>query len=401
MLDICTPSLLLAQIVGRVGDFFNRASFGEYTTWVTRMRLPLEAVSAGNVTSLMRENLQVAGEKSYILVHPAFLYECLWCLLLLVTLVARKHKKLFDGEIFLKYLVGYGLGRAVIEYLRTDQMPVPFLSFFLPLNLCVSLVLAVFSFLILLVRRSMAKKRRAYRRARREAAYEKRRQWEKEEEEEDEEDVFALLEDLEEERRRELGGAYGEEAPVKSVMDEVTEAASFISPRGKEPAIPRDLSSFDMEEVDREVEEVYRQREEPSYASSSDAQEASSYESSDGMKEASSYDSLDGAQEEPSYDSSMDAEEETQGEESAKEALELLAEMEAEEAGEKEEGGLAEVEDLELLKPAGEAEEEEEKGEDFMDSSEESEPSASSEPIKPSEAAAWEPLDDEDGFLSE
>ena len=392
MLDICTPSLLLAQAVGRVGDFFNRASFGEYTTWITRMRLPLEAVSAGDVTNLMRENLETVGDKSYILAHPTFLYESLWCLLLLAFLVARKHKKLFDGEIFLKYLVGYGLGRAVIEYLRTDQMPVPYLSFFLPLNLIISVVLAVFALLILLVRRSMAKKRRAYRRARREAAYEKRRQWEKEEEEEDEEDVFALLQDLEEERRREMESISGE-TPVKSVMDEVTEAASIISPRQKEPSLPGDLTSFDMEEVDREVEEVFYQRKE---------EKASSYREDFSEAEASSKASkgAEASFEQEKEDVSVasllqeEALEEDESalmnsEESAKEALELLSQMEAETASSEsvssESASPEDEGDGEESSQALEAEEDSEEEESQEDSSDDQE----------------EPLDDEDGFLSE
>lgn len=59
---------------------------------------------------------------SYIQVHPTFLYESLWCMMvLLLLLLYRRHKK-FDGEVFLLYLLGYGLGRVWIEGLRTDQL---------------------------------------------------------------------------------------------------------------------------------------------------------------------------------------------------------------------------------------------------------------------------------------
>jgi len=60
-----------------------------------------------------------------IQVHPTFLYEGLWNLaLLLFLLVFLKHKK-FDGQIILMYFAGYGIGRALIEYIRTDQLYIP------------------------------------------------------------------------------------------------------------------------------------------------------------------------------------------------------------------------------------------------------------------------------------
>ena len=61
----------------------------------------------------------------YIQVHPTYLYESMWCLMvLIIMLLYRKHKK-FDGEVFLIYLLGYGLGRFWIESLRTDQLLLP------------------------------------------------------------------------------------------------------------------------------------------------------------------------------------------------------------------------------------------------------------------------------------
>ena len=59
---------------------------------------------------------------NYIQVHPTFLYEGMWNLMLLIfLLVYLKHKK-FDGEIALLYFAGYGIGRALIESIRTDQL---------------------------------------------------------------------------------------------------------------------------------------------------------------------------------------------------------------------------------------------------------------------------------------
>lgn len=76
-------------------------------------------------TQEMMEHLQTIDGVQYIQVHPTFLYENLWNIgVLLLLLLFTKHKK-FDGEIFLLYLAGYGIGRFWIEGLRTDQLLLP------------------------------------------------------------------------------------------------------------------------------------------------------------------------------------------------------------------------------------------------------------------------------------
>ena len=77
------------------------------------------------MTELMRIHMQVIDGVRYIQVHPTFFYESLWCCVLLIILILyRKHKK-YDGELFLLYMFGYGLGRVWIEGLRTDQLIIP------------------------------------------------------------------------------------------------------------------------------------------------------------------------------------------------------------------------------------------------------------------------------------
>ena len=125
MADTACMGLVIAQIIGRWGDFFNRESFGEYTNSIFAMQLPLSAVRSSEVTSVMRENLETIGGVSYIQVHPVFLYESLWCLLLFLLMLVWKRKKRFHGEVFLRYLAGYGLGRFILEYLRTDKLTIP------------------------------------------------------------------------------------------------------------------------------------------------------------------------------------------------------------------------------------------------------------------------------------
>lgn len=123
--DTIAMALLNGQMLGRWGNFFNREAFGGYTDSLFAMRLPLDAVRSSDVTEQMRRHIERIDGVSYIQVHPTFLYESLWCMVLLIILFAyRKHKK-YEGELFLMYLFGYGLGRFWSEGLRTDQLLLP------------------------------------------------------------------------------------------------------------------------------------------------------------------------------------------------------------------------------------------------------------------------------------
>ena len=123
--DTIAMALSNGQMLGRWGNFFNREAFGGYTDSLFAMRLPLDAVRSSDVTEQMRRHIERIDGVSYIQVHPTFLYESLWCMVLLIILFAyRKHKK-YEGELFLMYLFGYGLGRFWIEGLRTDQLLLP------------------------------------------------------------------------------------------------------------------------------------------------------------------------------------------------------------------------------------------------------------------------------------
>ncbi len=123
MADICVPGLVLGQVIGRWGNFTNREVFGEYTDSLLAMRLPTEMVRASDISEKIAAHMQQGT--NYIQVHPTFLYESLWNLaLLLILLLYRKHKK-FEGEQWLLYLGGYGLGRVWIEGIRTDTLFIP------------------------------------------------------------------------------------------------------------------------------------------------------------------------------------------------------------------------------------------------------------------------------------
>lgn len=120
--DVGAPALILGQILGRWGNFFNREAFGGYTDGLLAMQLPIDAVRSSDVTKEMMRHLEVIDGISYIQVHPTFLYESLWNLAVLGILLWWMKYKKFDGEIFLMYLFGYGVGRFWIEGLRTDQL---------------------------------------------------------------------------------------------------------------------------------------------------------------------------------------------------------------------------------------------------------------------------------------
>lgn len=126
LVDTAVLGLLIGQIIGRWGNFFNREAFGGYTDGLLAMQIPVDAVrSSSDITTELAEHLVTIDGISYIQVHPTFLYESLWNLAVLVVLLfIRKHKK-FEGEIFLLYLIGYGVGRFWIERLRTDQLLIP------------------------------------------------------------------------------------------------------------------------------------------------------------------------------------------------------------------------------------------------------------------------------------
>ena len=122
--DTAVGGLVLGQIIGRYGNFFNREAFGEYTNSLFAMRLRVDQVNPANITELMKSHMTTVDGVQYIQVHPTFLYESHWNILVLVLILVFTTKKKFNGEIFLLYLVGYALGRVWIEGLRTDQLQI-------------------------------------------------------------------------------------------------------------------------------------------------------------------------------------------------------------------------------------------------------------------------------------
>ncbi len=104
---------LMAQAIGRWGNFFNQEAFG---------------IATGSDFFGMTSEPIAMELGAGVMAHPCFLYEFIWCAIGFLLLHIYSKKRKFKGEIFLMYLAWYGFGRFFIEALRTDQLkvgPVP------------------------------------------------------------------------------------------------------------------------------------------------------------------------------------------------------------------------------------------------------------------------------------
>ncbi|HHY91376.1 MAG TPA: prolipoprotein diacylglyceryl transferase, partial [Clostridiales bacterium] len=98
MADICIPSIVLGQAIGRWGNFINQEAYGIPTD------LPW--------------GIMVNGEK----VHPTFLYESLWNVFIFLFLIRYDRRKKFEGELLFFYAILYSAARFFIEGLRIDSL---------------------------------------------------------------------------------------------------------------------------------------------------------------------------------------------------------------------------------------------------------------------------------------
>lgn len=156
--DTAMPGLILGQAIGRWGNFMNREVFGDYYNGLFSMQIPVSDVrDPGDITEKIASHIPAGA--NYINVHPTFLYESVWNLFVFVLLlVYRKHKK-FDGELCLLYLGGYGVGRFIIEGIRTDTLFVPGTT--VPVSQVLALVMVVAAIAIDIFVRIRLKKRTA------------------------------------------------------------------------------------------------------------------------------------------------------------------------------------------------------------------------------------------------
>ncbi|MBQ9415493.1 MAG: prolipoprotein diacylglyceryl transferase [Clostridia bacterium] len=128
--DCAAPGTMLAQAMGRWGNFFNGEAYGA-------------VVPEGHPLYFLRMSISPHYDITDIPqgipaeVHPTFLYESLWNLIGFALINLFYKKKKFDGEIVMWYIAWYGLGRAFIEALRTDSLYIP------GTNLKISIVVGV------------------------------------------------------------------------------------------------------------------------------------------------------------------------------------------------------------------------------------------------------------------
>lgn len=137
--------LVLGQIIGRWGNFFNREAFGQYTDSLFAMRLPVEAVRSQDITESHLAGMATMGDVNFIQVHPTFLYEGIGNLIVLICMYLYHRKKKYDGQMCLFYLGGYGIVRFFVEGLRTDQLLIP------GTQIAVSQMLGIVMFLVAVI----------------------------------------------------------------------------------------------------------------------------------------------------------------------------------------------------------------------------------------------------------
>ena len=112
LLDIFVPALLLAQAVGRWGNFFNKEAYGSVVSYQTLIDLKI-------IPSYIIDNMYING--TYHL--PMFYFESLWCVVgFIIILFVRRIKYIKCGNITSFYLIWYGIGRLIIESFRTDSL---------------------------------------------------------------------------------------------------------------------------------------------------------------------------------------------------------------------------------------------------------------------------------------
>lgn len=145
--DILVPCVLVGQIIGRWGNFINVEAYGYETTLPWRM---------GIHYSLFGNGIETGVWDLEKFVHPTFLYESLWNLIILVAILIIYKKKKYDGQHFCTYLIWYGFGRMLIENLRTDSLMLGSLRISVLVG-CVSFVSGII-LLICLIRKNKAER---------------------------------------------------------------------------------------------------------------------------------------------------------------------------------------------------------------------------------------------------
>ncbi len=111
ILDIIVVGLIIAQAIGRWGNFFNSEAYGPITT--------AQHLKSLGIPQFIINGMYILGEYR----QPTFFYESVWCFFgFLAMLIIRKYKYLKVGQLTSAYLVWYGIIRFIIEAMRTDSL---------------------------------------------------------------------------------------------------------------------------------------------------------------------------------------------------------------------------------------------------------------------------------------
>ena len=146
--DAVAPGIILAQAIGRLGNYFNQELYGRPTDVPWALDIYYRVDEAGNFAPLTGRS---TGE-IVTSVHPTFLYEMIWNVLAFCFLLwAEKRFRLGHGRVFVLYIASYTLGRIFMEFMRADEAN---LIFGLRVNLVVSATIFVVSLIVFLRMRS-------------------------------------------------------------------------------------------------------------------------------------------------------------------------------------------------------------------------------------------------------
>ena len=128
MFDMVAPGVVIAQSLGRWGNFFNGEAYGymigEQTRYYFFTAEHKLNSGEGTLFHTLRMGLGHGGVTDYFY-HPTFLYESVWNLIGFVLIHLLYKRKKFDGQVALMYFIWYGFGRMIIEGFRTDSLYVP------------------------------------------------------------------------------------------------------------------------------------------------------------------------------------------------------------------------------------------------------------------------------------
>ncbi len=139
MLDVAAPTVILAQSIGRWGNFMNQEAFGQATSlsFLQGLHLPHFIITQMYISGAYRQ--------------PTFLYESLWSLLGFLVIITLRHNPNWfkRGEVFLTYVMWYSFGRFFVEGMRTDSLMLSGLR----VSQILSIVLFVGAIALIIIRR--------------------------------------------------------------------------------------------------------------------------------------------------------------------------------------------------------------------------------------------------------